>query len=269
MNEPNNLSIWTALGKTDPAHTKKFQRAGGFRGTSVKPIYTTMRMTEQFGPAGQGWGMTKPEFETIHANDQILVYCTVGLWWGLPHNLVYGVGGDIVQGKNKNGPFVDDEAFKKAYTDALSNAMKQIGMAADIHMGQHDDDKYVRELREEFNGNGTNGTKPPPTVYTTDDVGRVEDRIPPPEKSSRHPSWKGPLTQRDLISAATVFKDRLEACDTMTMLNRLLNESQGLIEQVQADWPSCWHGNGTAKGMGKAISDQETMIHNLEFVGTP
>ena len=148
-----NTKIWDALAKTDPAHTKKFSRAGGFRGTSVKPIYTTHKMTEQFGPAGKGWGMSEPVFQVVPAGDQILVYCTVGLWWGQRDQIVYGVGGDIVWGKNKNGAYVDDEAFKKSYTDALSNAMKQIGMSADIHMGQHDDDKYVSALREEF-GNG-------------------------------------------------------------------------------------------------------------------
>lgn len=146
----DNLSIWSQLAKSDPKHTKKFTRAGGFSGTSLKPIWMTHRMTEIFGPCGTGWGMTKPEFQTVPAGEEVLVYCTVGLWYGDGANIVYGVGGDKAVGKNRNGIFADDEAFKKSYTDALSNAMKQIGMAADIHMGQHDDDKYVTALKEEF-----------------------------------------------------------------------------------------------------------------------
>lgn len=146
----DNLKLWNTLGKTDPAHTKKFTRAGGFKGTSVKPIYCDRKMTEQFGACGIGWGMTKPEFQVVTLGTEVAVYCTVGLWHGDHANLVYGVGGDFVAKNNKNGLFADDEAFKKSYTDALGNAMKHIGMAADIHMGQHDDDKYVTELRREF-----------------------------------------------------------------------------------------------------------------------
>jgi hypothetical protein len=149
----SNMRIWDAVSKTDPKHTKGFKRAGGFQGTAIKPIWLTKRLTEQFGPAGSGWGMTKPEFQVVTAGDEILVYCTVGLWYtdgAVADNMVYGVGGDKVMGKNKYGPFTNDEAFKASYTDALSNAMKQIGMGADIHMGLFEDDKYLREVKAEF-----------------------------------------------------------------------------------------------------------------------
>lgn len=146
----NHLSIWNALSKTDPAQTKAFSRSGGFKGTAIKPIYSIKRMTEQFGPCGKGWGMTKPEFQTISSDGEILVYCTAGLWHGTTDNLVYGVGGDKVTAKRQSGAFNSDEAFKAAYTDALSNAMKMIGVGADVHMGLFDDHKYVREITQEF-----------------------------------------------------------------------------------------------------------------------
>ena len=154
----DNLRIWNVLSKTDPKHTKQFKRAGGFSGTAMKPIWVIKQMTELFGPAGTGWGMREPVFQTVNAGDEILVFCTVALWYnegGLPmdggsQGIVYGVGGDKVLGKNKYGPFTNDEAFKASYTDALSNAMKQIGVGADIHMGLFDDEKYVRETTREF-----------------------------------------------------------------------------------------------------------------------
>tara|TARA_R110000868_G_scaffold411706_1_gene707799 strand:+ start:24198 stop:25019 length:822 start_codon:yes stop_codon:yes gene_type:complete len=156
----DNLRIWNSLCKTDPKHTKGFKRAGGFAGTAVKPIWQTLRLTEQFGPAGTGWGMDEPTFQTVNAGEEILVFCTVGLWYreGETMARVYGVGGDKVLGKNKYGPFTNDEAFKASYTDALSNAMKQIGVAADIHMGLFDDDKYVAATKREFE----QGDAPPP-----------------------------------------------------------------------------------------------------------
>lgn len=146
----NNLAIWDALGKTDPNATKPFKRGGGFSGTSVKPMWILKRLTEQFGPAGIGWGVNKPEFQVVEGGGDVLVYCTVSAWHGEKSNVLWGVGGDKVAGKNKNGPFSDDEAFKKAFTDAVNNAFKSIGVAADIHMGLFDDDKYVSQTRAEF-----------------------------------------------------------------------------------------------------------------------
>lgn len=145
-----HTAIWDALSKTDPNQTKAFNRAGGFKGTAVKPIWILRRLTEQFGPAGNGWGVNQPTFETVHCGEEILVYCTVSAWHGDPANVLWGVGGDKVMAKRSSGSFCDDEAFKKAFTDAVNNAFKSIGCAADIHMGLFDDDKYVSQVREEF-----------------------------------------------------------------------------------------------------------------------
>lgn len=146
----SNTAIWDALGKTDPKHTKPFNRAGGFKGTALKPIWIMKRLTEQFGAAGVGWGVGKPEFTVVPCEGEVLVYCTVSAWHGSRDNLLWGVGGDKVQAKRSSGAFCDDEAFKKAFTDAVNNAFKSIGVGADIHLGQFDDDKYVTAVRAEF-----------------------------------------------------------------------------------------------------------------------
>ena len=164
----DNLRIWDAVSKTDPKHTKGFKRSGGFQGTAIKPIWMTKRMTEQFGPAGTGWGMTEPSFETVNAGEEILVFCTVAIWYGDTDHRVYGVGGDKVLGKNKYGPFTNDEAFKASYTDALSNAMKQIGLGADIHMGMFEDEKYVRATEREYANGTANGHADAPSIPDED-----------------------------------------------------------------------------------------------------
>jgi len=146
----SNTAIWESLSKTDPKHTKGFNRAGGFSGTAVKPQWVISRLTEQFGPVGVGWGMGEPSFETVTAGGEVLVYCTVSAWHGDRANVFYGVGGDKVMVQRKSGPFIDDEAFKKAFTDALMNAFKFVGVAADVHMGLFDDNKYVQAMNEEF-----------------------------------------------------------------------------------------------------------------------
>ena len=63
---------------------------------------------------------------------------------------MFGVGGDKVVVKQSSGLRGDDEAFKKAFTDGVTNALKMIGVGADVHMGLFDDDKYVNHLQEEF-----------------------------------------------------------------------------------------------------------------------
>ena len=149
--ENANLAIWNALSKTDPKHTKQFSRAGGFKGTALKPIWIVKMLTEQFGPVGKGWGMGEPQFQIVHSLDgEVLVYCTVKAWHGTPENAFYGVGGDKAVAKRNNGMFCDDEAYKKAFTDAVNNAFKFAGVGADIHMGLFEDSKYVEEVAAEF-----------------------------------------------------------------------------------------------------------------------
>jgi len=155
----SNTAIWDALSKTDPRHTKRFSRAGGFKGTALKPIWVEKRITEQFGPVGIGWGVNKPEFQVVNGeNKEVLVYCTIQCWHTSPDNTFWGVGGDKVVTYIKANPQYnrperwenDDEAFKKATTDAIMNAFKLTGVGADIHMGQFDDSKYVQEVGREF-----------------------------------------------------------------------------------------------------------------------
>lgn len=147
----DNLQLWNKMGKTDPAHTKQFSRAGGFKGTALKPQWAIKQLTDQFGPCGIGWGvLEQPSFQVVQADKETLVYCTVSAWHGDKANVLWGVGGDKVVTARQSGSFCDDEAFKKAFTDAVMNAFKFIGVGADIHMGLFDDSKYLSEVKQEF-----------------------------------------------------------------------------------------------------------------------
>jgi hypothetical protein len=147
----NKTDLWDRLGRTDPAHTKSFTRAGGFKGTAIKPMASYRRMTEEYGPCGVGWGMSAPVFDTVPGPEgEVLVFCIVSVWHGDRDNIVFGVGGDKVIVKQTSGLRSDDEAFKKAFTDAVTNALKLIGVGADVHMGLFDDSKYVNEVRREI-----------------------------------------------------------------------------------------------------------------------
>jgi uncharacterized short protein YbdD (DUF466 family) len=45
---------------------------------------------------------------------------------------------------------LDDEAPKKAMTDAMTKAFSHLGMSADVFLGKFDDSKYVEQMKEEF-----------------------------------------------------------------------------------------------------------------------
>ena len=148
----NNVELWDKLGVTDPKHTKAFNRAGGFKGTAIKPQWVLRRLTEVFGPCGLGWGINEPSFQVVPAGGDVMVYCTVSAWYKQDgcDATVWGVGGDKVVTQRSGGAFADDEAFKKAFTDAIMNAFKFIGVGADVHMGLFDDSKYVAEAAQSF-----------------------------------------------------------------------------------------------------------------------
>lgn len=223
--KPDNLAIWNALGKTDPKHTKPFSRAGGFKGTALKPIWIVRQLTDQFGPVGQGWGMDRPQFQVVEAGGETLVYCTVACWAGTPDNCFYGVGGDKVSTKRQSGIFNDDEAFKKAFTDAVGNAFKFLGVGADIHMGQFDDSKYVQQVAAEFaEGHSQQGA------------------VSPPQPRRK---LEGPYTSiTALQTAIKAFVHELEGCGDYDELRAFLDtpDSVALIEQMKRDKPDWWNG---------------------------
>ena len=45
---------------------------------------------------------------------------------------------------------LDDEAPKKAMTDAMTKAMSHLGMAADVFLGLFDSNKYVEQMKKKF-----------------------------------------------------------------------------------------------------------------------
>jgi hypothetical protein len=219
-----NLRVWSALEKTNPKHTKPFKRSGGFSGTAVKPIYNDERMTEAFGPCGIGWGIGKPEYTMVNSGDgAVIVYCVAEIWFmdgDKRSEPIYGVGGDFAVAKRSSGTFADDEAFKKAFTDAVGNAMKRLGMSADIHMGLFDDHKYVQErAREE-------------AAEEREEAPRREPQRQPPAQQSapaeQQQSWRKPDRPAEIPVPRVAGK--LDLKEWLTMLMHALSQSRSTPE---------------------------------------
>lgn len=178
-----NTKYWTAFKTVPKDHVKPFQQSGGFKGTAIKPMWQFLRMTEEFGPCGTGWGIHEPKFDVQAAGNEILVFCTATVWYGPERAVLVGVGGDKILAQQKSGPRMDDNAYKKAFTDAITNALKMLGMAADVHMGLYDGNKYVPDEPEERREPEPHQQEPagsPPAQSETfldlkDMLGKIED----------------------------------------------------------------------------------------------
>lgn len=141
-----NMKIWNAV-KRPPAESLKSIRGGRLRGmTDISPQWRYMAMTETFGPCGVGWKFTidSQTVEEGHGGEvfafvNVSLYVKNGDTWSDP---IPGSGGHKLVVSESGGMHNNDEAFKMATTDALSTAMKYIGVGADIYMGMFDGTKY-------------------------------------------------------------------------------------------------------------------------------
>jgi hypothetical protein len=154
----DNLKIWDALYKTDPAHVKPIT-GKAYSGDSPKPQYIIWRLTEQFGPVGKcfGWKVLAEHYvDGIPHQDghEKIHECRIEFWWGTMGGTDAGVvesyGATKALYKSRKGEWISDEdAAKKSLTDAIVKAASWLGAAGDIFMGQWNDSKYQAELRAE------------------------------------------------------------------------------------------------------------------------
>lgn len=151
------MNLWNSLEKTDPQYTKNFTRGGGFSGTAINATYIIKRMTETFGPCGKGWvfEILEDKFvegHTLSNGDRALIHMIKGVIKYQIDNVWYSTGPQYGQttfvGENRNGTFTDEEAPKKSITDAIGKCAVLLGVCADVHLGQFDDNKYVNKREE-------------------------------------------------------------------------------------------------------------------------
>lgn len=140
----DNLNLYNSV-RAVPQDAQKKIGAGRLKGmTDINPMWRIKVLTEHFGVCGFGWyyEVTNKWTETIGQETaafvDILLYVKDGEW----SKPIHGTGGSMLAAKEKNGIYVSDEAFKKATTDAISVACKQLGIGADVYW-QSDSTKYT------------------------------------------------------------------------------------------------------------------------------
>ncbi len=150
----NTTDLWDRVCKTDPAAVKPIT-GKQYQGNSPKPYYIVRRLTEEFGPCGDGWGFTilSERMERLTEKDVLHIAC-VRLWYenqdGRRCEFDQMGQTKAVYAKKDGGLVVDEDAPKKSVTDALVKCASYLGFAGDIFSGRWDDSKYVAELKREF-----------------------------------------------------------------------------------------------------------------------
>ena len=153
QNQQDNLSIYERV-RSVPTEAKKAIEAGRLKGKSdINPMWRIKKLTEVFGPVGFGWYTEVVKSWTeVDENSDVAVFVEINLYvqkdgvWSKP---IYGNGGNKLishERKYENGvpvliPYLDDDAYKKAYTDAISVAAKALGVGADVYF-EKDVTKY-------------------------------------------------------------------------------------------------------------------------------
>lgn len=131
-----NLDYYNKL-KVVPQQALRQIQSGRLRGKSdINPMWRVKAMTEQFGVCGIGWKyvITKQWTETF--GSEVKAYCNIDLFIkvnGEWSDAIQGTGGSSEVSMESKGAYVSDECYKMALTDALSVAMKALGVAADVY----------------------------------------------------------------------------------------------------------------------------------------
>lgn len=195
----SNTAIWDKVSHTDPAYTKKIS-GKKFSGTDIKPAYRLKKMTEAFGPAGKGWGYEVQEHwrETVTARSKgndIPVECVfvmLRVWWSEDGGQTkYFTGSQI--GGTETGMAVD-EAYKMAITDALGKCLVDLGVCADVYLGEFgNDSKYSRQEQQQ-------PAKP------------KQDKQPPAKQKSAFDRAMAALAKAEMLDKLTAIRSGIHQC---------------------------------------------------------
>lgn len=202
-----NKHVWNKL-KTPPPSALKTIHGGRLKGmTDINPQWRLEAMTEVFGACGVGWKYSIEKLWTEPGNgEEILAFALVwvqtcdGEKWSEP---IPGIGGNKLVSVERSGPHNNDEAFKMAVTDALSVALKALGVASDIYSGLWDGSRYTQ---------------------------RPEDMVSQEQLNSLK------------LKYAKVHSEELEGLDRSDQLQRFNSWCREMIgEAVNYNSPESWH----------------------------
>ena len=147
----DNLLLWNRVEKTNPAHTKD-AKIGQLSIKAINAQSQIKEATKQFGTYGNTWGLKNLNYsfmdigttkmamlgaEFYYPNGEFEIHTTLKIAY-----MTQGVNGYLK---------IDDDFMKKMETDVTTKALSKLGFNADVFMGLYDDNRYVNQMKEEFN----------------------------------------------------------------------------------------------------------------------
>ena len=166
-----NMKFYDAF-RSVPDNAKKEIVGGKLKGfTDINPMWRIKKLTEVFGACGLGWKTKIVEEKEIQgAGGEIAIIMKIHLFFeteGCWSDPIEGIGGSMLVKKENGGLVTNDEAYKMAFTDALSVAFKMLGGGADVYY-QKDQTKYDLQGNQNNNQNTNQQTQQdkPKSKYT-------------------------------------------------------------------------------------------------------
>ena len=193
-NPSDNLHIYRQVRSVPEDAQKPFESSWGKTLTEINGMWRIQKLTELFGPCGEGWFTEVTRQERVDfPNGEVCVFTDINLYlkdtktgrWSKP---IRGTGGNRLVLKNADGLFIDDEAYKKAYTDALGIACKALGFGADIYWGRNDS-KYDSGTATTASPSAKASDSKPETAAAPQKTETTDSVKGLPELSPSHPRW--------------------------------------------------------------------------------
>lgn len=196
----SNLDLWNKVEKTRIGSTKKVNQRGGF--TAIDAYSQIKAATEQFGPVGEGWGWDVVNVN-YPPNNTVVVHIKM---WHTDRLFSYDVFGQKKLGTDDRP---DEDAFKKALTDAITKGLSYCGFNGDVFLGMFDDNKYIEKLKRD-------------------------------EKKAEENPWTGPMLKTKLSEAIKQFVVDIGKAEDLDGLMVLQDAYAAELAQSEVDLPE-WH----------------------------
>ena len=146
----DNLSLWNRVEKTNPAHTKD-AKIGQLSIKAINAQSQIKEATKQFGTYGNTWGLKNLKYSFMDIGTTKMAMLGAEFYYPSGEfeihttlKIAYMTQGANVYLK------IDDDFMKKMETDVTTKALSKLGFNADVFMGLYDDNRYVNQMKEEF-----------------------------------------------------------------------------------------------------------------------
>lgn len=150
-NEINNLELWNKVEKTNPAHTKD-AKIGQLSIKAINAQSQIKEATKQFGTYGNTWGLKNLNYSFMDFGTTKMAMLGAEFYYPNGCFEIHTTLKIAYMTQGANGYLkIDDDFMKKMETDVTTKALSKLGFNADVFMGLYDDNRYVNQMKEEFN----------------------------------------------------------------------------------------------------------------------